>query len=173
MITCIISDLRANADNPKATKALIKAAFFSRGFHTLLIHRIATSCLFIPFIGYIFARILWLINSVLHSNDISIHAKMGHGTRMPHPLGIIIGDGVIIGSGVTIMQHVTLGARDARNRQNTYCLCVEDGVFIGVSVSVLGTLTIGNNTTIGAHSLVLASLPPNSTAYGVPATLMR
>jgi serine O-acetyltransferase len=82
-----------------------------------------------------------------------------------------VGETAVIGDDVLIYQQVTLGgvSTDKGKRHPT----VEDGVVIGAGAKVLGNITIGANSKIGANSVVIKDVLPNSTAVGIPARIVK
>ena len=104
---------------------------------------------------------------------IEIHpgARIGRGFFIDHGNGVIIGETTIIGNNVTLYQGVTLGGtgKDQGKRHPT----IEDNVMISAGAKVLGSFTIGENSKIGAGSVVLSPVPPNSTVVGVPGRVVR
>jgi len=87
-------------------------------------------------------------------------------------MGVVIGETAIVGNDVTLYQGVTLGGTGSdnasRKRHPTLCDCV----FVGNNANVLGNITIGANSRVGAGSVVLRDVPPNSTVVGVPAHII-
>ncbi|MBQ4068277.1 MAG: serine O-acetyltransferase [Lachnospiraceae bacterium] len=104
---------------------------------------------------------------------IEIHpgAKIGKGLFIDHGHGVIIGETAIIGDNVTLYQGVTLGGtgKEKGKRHPTVC----DNVMISAGAKVLGSFTIGENSKIGAGSVVLSEVPPNSTVVGVPGRVVK
>ena len=104
---------------------------------------------------------------------IEIHpgATIGKGLFIDHGHGVVIGETTVIGNNVTIYQGVTLGGtgKEKGKRHPT----IEDNVMISVGAKVLGSFTIGENSKIGAGSVVLAEVPPNSTVVGVPGRVVK
>lgn len=104
---------------------------------------------------------------------IEIHpgAKIGKGFFIDHGHGVVIGETTIIGDNVTLYQGVTLGGtgKETGKRHPT----LEDGVMVSVGAKVLGSITIGENSKIGAGSVVLQDVPPNSTVVGIPGRVVR
>ncbi|MBE5940345.1 MAG: serine O-acetyltransferase [Lachnospiraceae bacterium] len=104
---------------------------------------------------------------------IEIHpgATIGKGLFIDHGHGVVIGETTIIGDNVTIYQGVTLGGtgKEQGKRHPT----IEDNVMISVGAKVLGSFTIGENSKIGAGSVVLKEVPPNSTVVGVPGRVVK
>ena len=99
--------------------------------------------------------------------DIHPAAQIGQGVFIDHATGVVIGETTVIGNNVMIYQQVTLGgvSLSKGKRHPT----IEDNVIIGAGAKVLGNITIGANSKIGANSVVIRDVPPNSTAVGVPA----
>ncbi|MCX6667929.1 MAG: hypothetical protein NTV74_06835 [Euryarchaeota archaeon] len=103
--------------------------------------------------------------------DIPSDVFLPRSTRFPHhALGIVIGHGIKIGENVTMGNFVTLGDGGGNHPGVP---TIQDNVHIHPYCCVLGKITIGRNTDIGAYSLVLDDIPPNSIAYGIPAKVIR
>ena len=104
---------------------------------------------------------------------IEIHpgAKIGKGFFIDHGSGVIIGETTIIGDNVTLYQGVTLGGtgKEKGKRHPT----IGDNVMISAGAKVLGSFKIGDNSKIGAGSVVLEEVPPNSTVVGVPGRVVK
>lgn len=104
---------------------------------------------------------------------IEIHpgAVIGKGLFIDHGHGVVIGETTVIGDNVTLYQGVTLGGtgKETGKRHPT----IEDNVMISVGAKVLGSFTIGENSKIGAGSVVLSEVPPNSTVVGVPGRVVK
>lgn len=104
---------------------------------------------------------------------IEIHpgATIGDGLFIDHGNGVIIGETTIIGNNVTLYQGVTLGGtgKEQGKRHPTIC----DNVMISAGAKVLGSFTVGENSKIGAGSVVLEEVPPNCTVVGVPGRIVK
>ena len=109
----------------------------------------------------------------VRKTGIEIHpgARIGKGLFIDHGNGVIIGETAVIGDNVTIYQGVTLGGngKEHGKRHPT----VEDNVMISAGAKVLGSFTIGANSKIGAGSVVLDEVPPDSTVVGVPGRVVK
>lgn len=103
--------------------------------------------------------------------DISFLAVIGDKLRLPHPIGVVIGAGVEIGNNVTIFQNVTLGSDGKDGKEKSYPK-VEDNVVIYADSIILGNVRIGENSVIGAKTLVNIDVPPNSLAIGNPCKII-
>ncbi len=95
---------------------------------------------------------------------------MGPRLFIDHATGVVIGETAIVGSDVTMYQGVTLGGTGKGHGKRHPTVC--DGVFIGNNANVLGNITVGENSRVGAGSVVLSDVPPNSTVVGVPAHIV-
>ena len=104
---------------------------------------------------------------------IEIHpgATIGEGFFIDHGNGVIIGETTIIGDNVTIYQGVTLGGtgKETGKRHPT----IGDNVMISAGAKVIGSFTVGENSKIGAGSVVLSEVPPNSTVVGIPGRVVK
>ena len=104
---------------------------------------------------------------------IEIHpgAQIGKGLFIDHGNGVIIGETAIIGDNVTLYQGVTLGGtgKEQGKRHPT----IGNNVMISAGAKILGSFTIGDNSKIGAGSVVLEEVPPNSTVVGVPGHVVK
>lgn len=120
---------------------------------------------------YFLAR--WYSQRTARKTGIEIHpgAKIGKGLFIDHGNGVIIGETAIIGNNVTLYQGVTLGGtgKEQGKRHPT----VEDNVMISAGAKVLGSFRVGKNSKIGAGSVVLSEVPPNSTVVGVPGRVVK
>ncbi|HVO63056.1 MAG TPA: serine O-acetyltransferase [Terriglobales bacterium] len=99
---------------------------------------------------------------------IEIHpgAEIGRRFFIDHGMGVVIGETAVVGDNVTLYQGVTLGGtgKEHGKRHPT----IGDNVVIGTGARVLGNIRVGENCRIGANSVVLRSVPDNSTVVGVP-----
>ena len=83
---------------------------------------------------------------------------------------MVIGETAIVGNDVTMYQGVTLGGTGKGHGKRHPTVC--DGVFIGNNANLLGNITVGENSRVGAGSVVLSDVPPDSTVVGVPAHIV-
>ena len=120
---------------------------------------------------YFFAR--WISQRAARKTGIEIHpgAQIGNGFFIDHGNGVIIGETTIIGDNVTLYQGVTLGGtgKEQGKRHPT----IGNNVMISAGAKVLGSFTVGDNSKIGAGSVVLEEVPPNSTVVGVPGRVVK
>ena len=104
---------------------------------------------------------------------IEIHpgAGIGKGFFIDHGSGVISGETTIIGDNVTLYQGVTLGGTGKETGKRHPTLC--DNVMVSAGAKVIGSFTIGENSKIGAGSVVLEEVPPNCTVVGVPGRIVK
>jgi serine O-acetyltransferase len=114
----------------------------------------------------------WLSQVARFFTGIEIHpgAELGRRLFIDHGVGVVIGETAIVGDDVTLYQGVTLGGtgKEQGKRHPT----IEDKVVIGDGAKVLGNIVVGRNCRVGAGSVVLRSVPENSTVVGVPAHII-
>ena len=120
---------------------------------------------------YFLAR--WISQRAVRKTGIEIHpgAQIGKGFFIDHGNGVIIGETTIIGDNVTLYQGVTLGGtgKEHGKRHPT----IGNNVMISAGAKILGSFTIGDNSKIGAGSVVLHEVPPHSTVVGVPGRVVK
>ncbi|MGA7831889.1 MAG: serine O-acetyltransferase [Terracidiphilus sp.] len=116
------------------------------------------------------ARLLSQVARFYTGVDIHPGALLGRRLFIDHATGVVIGETAIVGSDVTMYQGVTLGGTGKGHGKRHPTVC--DGVFIGNNANVLGNVTVGENSRVGAGSVVLSDVPPNSTVVGVPAHIV-
>lgn len=121
------------------------------------------------------AEILGRINFFLNGAEIDPGAEIGPGCRIWHSSGVVIGRGVKIGSNVSIFSNVVLGGvgHSIFHHGEPGYPVIGNNVILYASTTVAGPVKIGNNSSIGAHSLVLDSIPDNCMAAGCPAKIIK
>ena len=102
----------------------------------------------------------------------SYQSVIGKKLKLPHPLGIVIGDGVVIKDNVKIWHQVTLGSHGKKGQPIQYPT-IEDGVKIYAGAKVIGGVSIGKNAIIGANSVVNVDVPENAVAVGIPCKILQ
>ena len=120
---------------------------------------------------YFLAR--YISQRAVRTTGIEIHpgARIGKGLFIDHGSGVVIGETAIIGNNVTLYQGVTLGGtgKERGKRHPT----LEDNVMVSAGAKILGSFTVGKNSKIGAGSVVLKEVPPNSTVVGIPGRVVE
>jgi serine O-acetyltransferase len=139
------------------------------GVHALLSHRVAHVMheAGVPVVP----RTLALVTRAVTGIEIHPAANVGEGLFIDHGNGVVIGETAEIGENVTLYQGVTLGGTGfATGKRHP---TVQDNVTIGSGAKLLGPITIGHGAKIGANSVVIHDVPPNSTVVGNPGHPVR
>jgi len=116
------------------------------------------------------ARLLSQLTRFWTGIEIHPGARLGRRVFIDHGMGVVVGETAIVGDDVTLYQGVTLGGtgKEEGKRHPT----LRDRVFVGNNANILGNITIGENSRVGAGSVVLRDVPPDSTVVGVPAHIV-
>ncbi|MGI9183642.1 MAG: serine O-acetyltransferase [Solirubrobacteraceae bacterium] len=139
------------------------------GVHALLAHRFAHALheAGIPFLPRVIAALARALTGI----EIHPAAQIGQGFFVDHGMGVVIGETAEIGTDVTLYQGVTLGGTGfATGKRHP---TVQDNVTIGSGAKLLGPITVGHGARIGANSVVIHDVPPNSTVVGNPGHPVR
>lgn len=117
------------------------------------------------------SRIIMGINQIFTNIDIHPAATIGSRVFIDHGTGVVIGETAIIEDDVLIYQGVTLGGVNLSvgKRHPT----IKKGAVIGAGAKVLGNIVIGEDSKIGANSVVVKEVPDRSTAIGIPARVVE
>jgi serine O-acetyltransferase len=115
---------------------------------------------------YLLARLVSQWARAVTGIEIHPGAEIGQRLFIDHGMGVVIGETAIVGDDVTIYQGVTLGGtgKEKGKRHPT----VRSRVVIGAGAQILGNITVGENSRVGAASVVIDDVPDNSTIVGVP-----
>jgi len=156
--------IRSIMKRDPAAKSMLEVILCYPGFHAVIMHRVAH--FFYRQGWFLTARLISQFSRFLTGIEIHPGAKIGEGLFIDHGGGVVIGETAEIGRNVTIYQGVTLGGtgKEKEKRHPT----IGNNVVISTGAKVLGSFTVGDNSRIGAGSVVLKAVPPNSTVVGVP-----
>ena len=152
-----------------AARSGLEIFLLYQGVHAIIYHRIA---------HWFYERRLKFIARFVsqwsrHFTGIEIHpgAKIGRRLVIDHGMGIVIGETTEIGDDVLLYQGVTLGGtgKEKGKRHPT----IGNNVMVGCGAKVLGPFTVGDTARIAANAVVLDPVPPDSTAVGAPAKVVR
>lgn len=161
-------DIEVIFEQDPAARSYLEVILTYSGLHSIWAHRLA---------HWFFKRKLFFIARVISQvsrffTGIEIHpgAKIGRRFFIDHGMGIVIGETCEIGDNVTVYQGVTLGGtgKEKGKRHPT----VKDNALIATGAKVLGSITIGENSKIGAGAVVLSDVPDNSTVVGMKAKVV-
>ncbi|GKS64934.1 serine O-acetyltransferase [Nitrospira sp.] len=169
MLSQIKQDLQAVFDRDPAATSKLEVILTYAGFHALLAYRIShwLKGHDVPILPRVLSQLArWLTGVEIHPS-----AKIGTGFFIDHGMGVVIGETAEIGDYVTLFQGVTLGGtgKERGKRHPT----LGNHVVVGAGAKILGGITIGDNVKIGANSVVLKSVAPNSTVIGVPGRVIK
>jgi serine O-acetyltransferase len=106
--------------------------------------------------------------SIITQSDIGLEANLGRGLMLPHPNGVVIHEDASIGDDCMIMQQVTVGMIGDGEVPR-----IGNRVYIGAGAKVIGNVIVGDGARIGANAVVLSDVPPDCTAVGVPARVVK
>ncbi len=157
-----------------ACKNIFEALLY-QGLWAILFHRLAHALYkaHIPLVPRMISQFARVI-----TGGIEIHpgAQIGKRFFIDHGAGVVIGESTVIGDNVMLYHQVTLGAtgwwRPSLNRRQKRHPTIEDDVTIGVGAAILGPIRVGKGSKIGAMTLLLESVPPNSVVASKPAELL-
>lgn len=165
----LLDDARSMREKDPAARSLAEVMLLYPGFHALIFYRISHRLYQKK--HFFLARMISQWGRGFTGIEIHPGAKIGRGLFIDHGAGVVIGETAEVGDNVTIYHGVTLGGtgKDEGKRHPTVC----DNVLLGTGCKVLGPITIGENSRVGANSVVLKCIPANATAIGIPARVVR
>ncbi len=164
----IRADLAAVRDRDPACQRFIEPLLFFKGFHALTTHRFAHE---LWLLGHRdFAYFLQSLGSQFFAVDIHPAARFGKGIMLDHATGFVVGETAMVGDNCSFLHEVTLGGsgKETGDRHPK----IGNNVLIGVGAKILGNITVGNCSRVAAGSVVLTSVPHNTTVAGVPAKVV-
>ena len=164
-------DLAAALERDPAARSVgrVEMLLTYGGVQALLSHRISHALheAGIPLLP----RLLAYLTAAVTGVEIHPAARIGRGLFIDHGAGVVIGETAEVGDDVTIYQGVTLGGTGfARGKRHP---TVGNEVMIGAGSALLGPIEIGDRCKIGANSVVIHDVPPNSTVVGNPGHPVR
>lgn len=164
----MLSFLRAYLKYDPATTSLLEVLFLYPGPKAIALHRVA-SALYrarVPFFPRLVAELgRWLTGIEIHPG-----ARIGRRLVIDHGMGVVIGETAEVGDDCILYHGVTLGGTDLLRRKRHPTL--GNRVVVGAGAKILGAIRIGDDSRIGANSVVISELPPRSTAVGIPARVL-
>jgi len=160
----IKEDIKAVFDRDPAARSIPEIIFCYPGFHAMCFYRLGNALWKRKF--YFTARLISHLGRFLTGIEIHPGAKIGRGFFIDHGMGVVIGETAEIGENCTLYHGVTLGGTSwAKEKRHP---TLGDNVVVGAGAKVLGPFLVGSNSKIGANSVVIKEVPPNSTVVGVP-----
>ena len=169
MFDTIREDIACVKQRDPAARSSLEIFFLYPGLKAIRMHRRANFCYRHKM--YFWAR--FISQRAVKKTGIEIHpaATIGRRLFIDHGTGVVIGETAVIGDDVTLYQGVTLGGTGLHTGKRHPT--IGNNVLIGAGAKVLGPFTVGDNTNIAAGAVVLNAIPPNSTAVGVPARVVK
>ena len=157
-------DIEVIFEQDPAARSYLEVICTYAGLHAIWAHRIAHVLYKKRF--FFMARMISQVSRFFTGIEIHPGATIGRRLFIDHGMGVVIGETCEIGDNVTLYQGVTLGGtgKEKGKRHPT----IEDNVLIATGAKVLGSITVGKNSKVGAGSVVLKEVPPNSTVVGIP-----
>ncbi len=164
----IKEDIRCIFEQDPAARSTIEVVLTYSGLHAVWMHRIAHA--FYKRNLRFLARVVSQISRFFTGIEIHPGAIIGRRLFIDHGMGVVIGETCEIGNDVTLYQGVTLGGtgKEGGKRHPT----LGDNVLVASGAKVLGSITVGENSKVGAGSVVLKEVPPNSTIVGIPGKIV-
>ena len=164
LLSQLKEDIAVVFDRDPAARSTFEVVTTYPGFHAMVIHRLANKLWRMEW--------KWLARFTSHIGrwltGIEIHpgATVGRRVFIDHGMGVVIGETSEIGADVTLYQGVTLGGTSTHRTKRHPTL--RDNVVVGAGAKVIGAVEIGENSRIGAGSVVVTNVPANATVIGVP-----
>jgi serine O-acetyltransferase len=162
------ADIVATIDRDPATNRFIEPVLYFKGFHAIQTHRLAHwlwSKERRDFAYYLQSRA-----SAVFQCDVHPAVHIGRGIFLDHATGLVVGETAVIDDDVSILQDVTLGGTGKEDGDRHPK--IRRGVLIGAGAKILGNIEIGHCARVAAGSVVLKSVPHNTTVAGVPARVI-
>lgn len=164
MLSTLRRDIQSVFDRDPAARSALEIIVAYPGLHALWFHRAAHAM----WNRGLHTPSRWISHLGRFLTGIEIHpgAQIGPGFFVDHGMGTVIGETAEIGADVTLYHNVTLGGVSWKREKRHPT--VEDHVVIGAGAQVLGPITIGARSRVGANSVIVSDVPPDSVVVGVP-----
>jgi serine O-acetyltransferase len=169
MFASLREHIRAIQREDPAAKSGIEVLLCYPGLHAVLLHKISHPLYRAGW--FVFARLVSQMARFLTGIEIHPGAKIGKRLFIDHGMGVVIGETAEVGDDVLLYQGVTLGGtgNECGKRHPT----LGHNVVVGAGAKVLGNIILGDNVKVGASSVVVHSVPANSTVVGIPARITK
>jgi serine O-acetyltransferase len=164
MFDALRRDIRTVLERDPAARSALEVLLCYPGVHALALHRLAHRLWHAGLTTL--ARAVSHVGRFLTGIEIHPAARLGQGLFIDHGMGVVIGETAEVGDNVTLLQGVTLGGTSLRREKRHPTL--GNNVVVGAGAKIIGAFTIGDNSRIGAGSVVVREVPPNSVVVGVP-----
>ena len=164
MFDALRRDIRTVRERDPAARSALEVLLCYPGVHALALHRLAHRLWNRGWLTT--ARLTSHVTRFLTGIEVHPAAKIGPGLFIDHGMGVVIGETAEVGRNVTLLQGVTLGGTSLRREKRHPTL--GDNVVVGAGAKIIGAFKIGDGSRIGAGSVVVREVPPNSVVVGVP-----
>ncbi|MFX1364568.1 MAG: serine O-acetyltransferase [Promethearchaeota archaeon] len=168
ILNFFVSDVSAAFNKDPAAQSLLEVLTSYPGIKAILLHRISHFFwkIMMPFVPRYISEIARELTGI----EIHPGAEIGKDFFIDHGGGVVIGETAKIGDNVTIYQGVVLGGTMMNTIKRHPTL--GNNIVVGTGAKILGPITIGDNVKIGANSVVVKDIPPNSVVVGVPGRII-
>lgn len=155
----VFQDWKANRQNTKGKIIMVsfRIANYTRNAKIL-------NLLFLPYIAFYKLTFEWILGV-----ELPYRAKVGRGLKLLHGHSLVVNERTIIGEHCILRHSTTIG----NDGKSDACPVLGNYVDIGANVCIIGGVNVGDNSTIGAGSVVIKDIPPNVVAVGNPARIVR
>ncbi|MCS5706398.1 serine O-acetyltransferase [Synechococcus sp. FGCU-3] len=169
MLNSVRADLAIIKERDPAARGTLEILLCYPGLHALLLHRVSHKLwrLGVPLLP----RLLSQVGRTFTGIEIHPGARIGHGVFIDHGMGVVIGETAVIGNNCLLYQGATLGGTGKQHGKRHPTL--KENVVVGAGAKVLGAITVGANTRIGAGSVLLRDVAPDSTVVGIPGRVVH
>ena len=169
MLDAIRADIAIIRERDPAARGTLEILLCYPGFHALVWHRLS-HCIWrlgVPLLP----RLLSQLSRQLTGVEIHPGAHIGRSVFIDHGMGVVIGETTVVGDKCLLYQGVTLGGTGKEHGKRHPTL--KQNVVVGAGAKVLGAITVGANTRIGAGSVVVRDVAPDSTVVGIPGRVIH
>jgi len=164
MFDALRRDIRVALERDPAARSALEVLLCYPGVHALAFHRLAHRLWNRGWLTL--ARFISHVSRFLTGIEIHPAARIGPGLFIDHGMGVVIGETAEIGENCTILQGVTLGGTSLKREKRHPTL--GNNVVVGAGAKIIGAFKIGDGSRVGAGSVVVREVPPNSVVVGVP-----
>ena len=168
MLKALQADLAIIRERDPAARGTLEILFCYPGLHALTLHRVSHR---IWRVAPLAARVLSQLGRWVTGIEIHPGAQIGQGVFIDHGMGVVIGETAVVGDKCLLYQGVTLGGTGKAHGKRHPTLAAN--VVVGAGAKVLGAIKVGANTRIGAGSVVLRDVAPDSSVVGIPGRVIH
>ena len=166
MFSTLKADLRRNLQDyaPRGYLHRLALCLSLNSVHAVALIRLQEWCARHRLPTFLAAKPLFWIFGI----EVSRHARIGPGLRLPHPMGIIIAPNVTLGADCDLYADVRLVLAHGSKQGPR----IGNHVFLGDGAKVVGDVSVGDHAVIGVSTVVTRDIPAHATAVGIPARIV-